>query len=100
MTRDRRMVRKFCGALLAVAAMALAGAPRAAADQNWKASSAVWKAMDKCTQEARKAYPDYTRESNAKREAARQACLRASNLPGEASAPPSPPQATAPTQPQ
>lgn len=99
MMRDRIMITKFCTALLAVAAMALAGTPPAAADQNWTRSSAVWKAMDKCTQAARKAFPDYTRESNAKREAARQACLRAGNLPGEAGAPPAP-QATEATQPR
>lgn len=90
--------RKLCGALLALTAMALAAAPPAAADQNWKTSSAVWKAMDKCTQAARKAFPDYTRESNAKRETARQNCLRTGNLPGETGAPSPPPQTSEPVQ--
>jgi hypothetical protein len=71
------------------AAVALALPRPASADANWKNSQAVWSQMDKCTRAAQKAYPDYTRESNAKREATRQLCLRASNLPGEA-IPPSP----------
>lgn len=99
MTCERMMVGTLRGALLLMAGMALAGAPPAMADQNWKTSSTVWKAMDKCTQAARKAFPDYTRESNAKREAARQNCLRSGNLPGEAGAKPAP-QATEAAQPQ
>jgi hypothetical protein len=65
---------------------------QASADQNWKTSSAVWNAMDKCTDAAQKAYPDYTHESNAKREAARQKCLRAGDLPGDANSAPAPQQ--------
>lgn len=64
----------------------------ASADQNWKTSSTVWRAMDKCTDQAQKAFPDYTPESNAKREAARQKCLRGGNLPGDASTAPAPQQ--------
>ncbi|HUK00338.1 MAG TPA: hypothetical protein VLV85_18950 [Stellaceae bacterium] len=64
----------------------------ASADQNWKTSSAVWRAMDKCNDTAHKAYPDYTPESNAKREAARKKCLRGGNLPGDASPAPAPQQ--------
>ena len=60
----------------------------ASADQDWKTNSAIWRAMDKCTDAALKAYPDYTPESNAKREAARQKCLRGGNLPGDASSAP------------
>jgi hypothetical protein len=75
---------------LGVAALWLPTA--ASADQNWKTSSAVWRAMDKCNDAAQKAYPDYTPESNAKREAARQKCLRGSNLPGDASPAPAPQQ--------
>jgi len=65
----------------------LLASPPAAADANWKTSSAVWKQMDACTRAARKQFPDYTAEANAKREAARQKCLRSSNLPGEAAEP-------------
>jgi hypothetical protein len=75
-------------ALLPAAALLLLLAQPVHADQNWKTSTQVWQLMDRCTQAAQKAYPDYTRESNEKREAYRQACLRSSNLPGEATAPP------------
>jgi len=79
----------LCGGVLLVAA-ALAAAPPASADANWKTSSAVWKSMDKCSQAALKNFPDYTAESNAKREAARLRCLRGGNLPGEAGPAPAP----------
>jgi hypothetical protein len=74
---------------LLVAGVLLLPGP-AAADSNWKTNSAVWKQMDNCTAAARKQFPDYTRESNAKREKARQNCLRASNLPNEGSSAPPP----------
>lgn len=72
---------------LALALPALAP-QRAEADANWKQSNAVWRAMDKCTRDAQKRFPDYTREANGKREAYRQQCLRSANLPGEADPPP------------
>jgi hypothetical protein len=40
-----------------------------------------WKAMDLCTQKAHAAFPDYTAEANAMRDAALQACLAGQNLP-------------------
>jgi hypothetical protein len=40
-----------------------------------------WKTMDSCTRQAQKAFPDFTAESNAKRDAALKACLSANNLP-------------------
>ncbi|MGO8918423.1 MAG: hypothetical protein ACLQJR_21190 [Stellaceae bacterium] len=100
MTRDGTMIGKFPGVLLLLTALSLAGTLPAMADANWKTSSSVWRAMDNCNKAARKAFPDYTRESNAKREAARQNCLRAGNLPGEGSAPPPVPQASEATPPQ
>jgi hypothetical protein len=69
----------------------------AVGDSNWKTSNAVWRVRDKCTEQARKAFPDYTRESNAKREKARQDCLRANNLPVEGNPIP-PPQQPEPRQ--
>jgi hypothetical protein len=71
------------GGLLALLIPALLLPAPAAADNPWKTSSAVWKGMDRCTLSARKQFPDYTAEANAKREAARQKCLRSGNLPGE-----------------
>jgi hypothetical protein len=62
----------------------------AVADWQWKTNSAIWRLRDACTMQAQKAYPDYTPESNAKREKARDACLRANNLPPEGSSTPPP----------
>jgi hypothetical protein len=71
--------------------VALLGLPDAAvADQNWKTNSAIWKQRDVCTTQAQKAYPDYTPESNAKRQKALDTCLRQSNLPVEGSSAPAP----------
>jgi len=43
--------------------------------------------MDNCTRAAYKQFPDHTADANAKREAARLKCLRASNLPAETASP-------------
>ena len=67
--------------ILATAALAL---PRnAVADQNFKTNSIYWNLRDKCTHQAQLAYPDYTPESNAKREKMRKNCLLSNNLPSE-----------------
>ena len=47
-----------------------------------------WQAMDKCTERAYAAFPDYTVQSNAQRQAALQACLAGQNLPPRETAPP------------
>jgi hypothetical protein len=85
------MVGARCAAWLALAAALL---PLAAqADENQKNSSAAWRQADRCAQAAFQKFPDYTPESNAKREAARRACLRDHRLPepGSAAAPPAEP---------
>jgi hypothetical protein len=83
--------------LLAAALPALPAA--ALADANWKPNSAVWAQQDRCTAQAFKAFPDYTREGNASREKARQQCLRSNNMPAEGNSGPPPPVPGAP-QPQ
>lgn len=40
-----------------------------------------WKASDKCTRQAQAAFPDFTAEANAKREASLKACLQGGGLP-------------------
>jgi hypothetical protein len=71
--------------------VALLGLPDVAfADQNFKTNSAIWKLRDVCTMQAQKAYPDYTPESNAKRQKALDTCLRQNNLPVEGSSAPAP----------
>lgn len=42
---------------------------------------AKWKAMDKCAIQAQQAFPDFSAESNAKRDAKLQECLASQNLP-------------------
>jgi len=40
-----------------------------------------WKTMDNCAKQAQAAFPDFTADSNAKREAKLRDCLNANNLP-------------------
>ena len=40
-----------------------------------------WKSMDKCAIEAQRAFPEFTAESNAKRDAKLKECLAGQNLP-------------------
>ena len=53
----------------------------AAATQPGIAAMASWKAMDNCARQAQAAFPDFTAESNAKRDAKLKECLGAGNLP-------------------
>jgi hypothetical protein len=48
-----------------------------------------WKSMDKCAAEAQRAYPDFTAEANAKRDAKLRDCLAGQNLPPREPAAPS-----------
>ena len=52
-----------------------------AATQQGIAAIANWKTMDNCARQAQAAFPDFTAESNAKRDAKLKECLGASNLP-------------------
>jgi len=62
--------------------MVLAGLRQPAlADDKLKNSSATWKAMDNCQAAAIRAFPDYTPDSLAKREAMRRRCMLQGNLP-------------------
>ncbi len=70
--------------LLALAA----AAPRSAwADAQQTQNFAAWAVMTRCAQQAQKQFPDLTPDGNAKREAARQECLRANHLPVTATVP-------------
>jgi hypothetical protein len=69
-------------AALVIAALTLAAAPRLArADASQQSSFRTWSQMADCARIATKQYPDHTPEANAKREAARQSCLRLRHLP-------------------
>jgi hypothetical protein len=75
--------------LLAAALMLVAGA--AAATQQGIQAEAAWKVMDTCTKQAQAAFPDFTADANAKREAMLNQCLEANNLPPRAPETPAPP---------
>lgn len=88
--RARRRAAQPGSAALAVmlALFALLGfAVPVLADESWTRSKSLWRQMDNCTRAAYKQFPDHTADGNAKREAARLKCLRASNLPAEPAAP-------------
>jgi hypothetical protein len=70
------MRRILCLVLLSTiaSATALASQPGVQAIRNWKQA-------DLCTKEAQTAYPDFTPEANAKRDAKLQECLARQNLP-------------------
>lgn len=53
-----------------------------------KNADARWKAMDKCAQQAQAAFPDFTPEAIAKRDAQLKSCLAGQNLPPRESASP------------
>ena len=64
----------LAGALMVAAASAQASQQGTQTLRNWKAA-------DLCTKKAQQAFPDYTPESNAKRDAALKRCLETQNLP-------------------
>lgn len=82
--------------LIAILAAAMAGfvaltpAP-SRADAQQTQSFTVWRQMQECAKGAQKQFPDHTADSNAKREAARQECLRARRLPVTQPVSPPPP---------
>ena len=67
--------------LLPLAAVLAMAAGTAAATQQGIVVIGKWKAMDKCARAAQLAHPDFTPDSNAKRDAQLKACLNANNLP-------------------
>src|SRR5215208_1601192 len=67
---------------IAVAFLAtILAAGTALASQQGSVAEKKWKAMDVCTRQAQAAYPDFTTEANAKRDAKLKECLAGQNLP-------------------
>jgi hypothetical protein len=63
-------------------AAVLAALPSAArASQQGAIAMQKWKAMDACAVQAQAAFPDFTAEANAKRDAKLKECLASQNLP-------------------
>jgi hypothetical protein len=67
-------------AILLLAAVAVLPS-RAHADSSQANSFAAWRQGDDCARQAFRKFPDYTKDGNAKREAARRECLRQHRLP-------------------
>ena len=65
------------------AAFALASGTAGATGQG-EAAIRKWKTMDNCASQAQRQFPDFTADSNAKRQAALQNCLNTNNLPPRA----------------
>ncbi|MBO0734968.1 MAG: hypothetical protein J2P48_00130 [Alphaproteobacteria bacterium] len=69
-----RFALSFAAALAASAVSAYAG-------QTGQGVILRWKLMDVCSRQAQAAHPDYSAESNAKRDAQLKQCLNANGLP-------------------
>lgn len=78
-------------AICAVAAgLALLSGAAEAATQQGTTAAHRWKTMDNCAKQAQTAFPDFSPDSNAKREAKLKDCLNGNNLPPrESLSPPS-----------
>ena len=74
------MIRTGAAAFLV---LLLAAAPATATQQGVQATK-NWKMMDKCSRDAQVAFPDYTAEAYAKRDALVKECLAGKNLPPRA----------------
>ena len=57
------------------------GAPLGEPSQQGVVAIQNWKKMDLCARQAQTAYPDFTAEANAKRDAKLKECLEGKNLP-------------------
>jgi NAD(P)H-dependent FMN reductase len=78
---------------LAVALVVALGVSAGTARATSQGMTAIarWKTMDTCAKQAQAAFPDFTPDANAKREAKLKDCLNANNLPPrEPLAPPQP----------
>jgi hypothetical protein len=74
----------------AAAALALLSSAAQAATAQGTGAIVRWKGMDTCARQAQTAFPDFSPDSNAKREAKLKDCLNANNLPPrEPASPPS-----------
>ena len=70
--------------LAIAAALALGAAAAQAATAQATTAMHNWKTMDTCERQAHAAFPDFSAESNAKRDAALKNCLNANRLPPRA----------------
>jgi hypothetical protein len=64
-----------------IAATFLLTSASARATQQGQSALRSWKAMDNCARQAQTAYPDFSAEANAKRDAKLKECLNVNGLP-------------------
>jgi hypothetical protein len=67
--------------LLGTTIVLCAGVAEANSTAYGNMAAGKWKASDKCARQAQAAFPDFTPEANAKREASLKACLEGGALP-------------------
>jgi hypothetical protein len=72
---------RFTALIIVLCALALPAAAQQAKTTYGKIVVQRWTSMDKCEAAAHKAFPDYTADSNAKREAKLKECLASQLLP-------------------
>jgi hypothetical protein len=75
------MKRSILGLVVALVIAPGLAAGTARATQLGVGAIAHWKTMDACAKQAQAAFPDFTPEANAKRDAKLRDCLNANNLP-------------------
>jgi hypothetical protein len=87
---SRRPRGRFAPVLPTAAVLASLILPAAAHALTSNAITAIarWKSMDKCAVQAQQAFPDFTAEANAKRDAKLKECLAGQNLPPRETIPP------------
>jgi len=78
---------RLAAAILAIGLCVVSGA--AFATQAGQAAINKWSAMDQCAREAQAAYPDFSADAVAKRDAKLNECLEGKNLPPRAPLSPS-----------
>lgn len=67
--------------VIAAILMLLAGGPAWAQNATRTEEPMIWRAGNDCARRAHRQYPEYTRESNLKRDRALRVCLAAGSLP-------------------
>ena len=72
-------MKPFIAALLIAALLLMPGAVRAS--QQGVGAMKNWKTADDCARQAQAAFPDFTAEANAKRDARLKECLEGKNMP-------------------
>lgn len=74
-------MKRLAPACLIIALALIAASATVHASQQGVVAMKNWKVMDQCAKAAQAAFPDFTADANAKREAKEKQCLEEKNLP-------------------